>query len=215
MRRPLLTLIVLLWSAAVWGQAKSDSARPGLAITHVNVIDATGAPAQPDQTVVISDGRIVALGKSAGVSIPANAEIVDATGKFLIPGLWDMHAHIAAAGPADAEEYLNLFLANGVTGVREMHSFFNHPVSWVLASPQWRPTSVNPRLQAQIWCNPRHIRSRHAVFTISSRQICRLLGKLLGEQSLFKGNHAQDCRRKHQLPAEGRAGRSGRGGVDW
>jgi imidazolonepropionase-like amidohydrolase len=124
MRTSSLTLVVILTSSAVWGQAEFDSTGPGLAITHVSVIDATGAPAQPDQTVLVSEGRIVALGNGAGVSIPANAEIVDATGKFLIPGLWDMHAHIAAAERADAEEYLNLFLANGVTGVREMHSFF-------------------------------------------------------------------------------------------
>src|SRR5262249_15928193 len=72
----------------------------------------------------ISKGRIVALGNSADVALPADAEIVDAGGRFVIPGLWDMHAHIAATNSAGAQEYLNLFLANGVTGVREMHSFF-------------------------------------------------------------------------------------------
>jgi imidazolonepropionase-like amidohydrolase len=90
-----------------------------LAITHVTVIDATGAPAQPDRTVVIKDGRIVAVGKTGGTPVPAGAETVDGTGKFLIPGLWDMHAHFAGV-PRD---YLAVYLANGVTGVRDMHCY--------------------------------------------------------------------------------------------
>ena len=83
-----------------------------LAFTHVTVIDATGAPAQSDMTVVVAGDHITELGKKVGV--PAQAQIVDATGKFLIPGLWDMHAHIHRA------EDLALFLANGVTGLRIM-----------------------------------------------------------------------------------------------
>jgi imidazolonepropionase-like amidohydrolase len=122
MRPFAIALAVLLGSAAARGQAAPDSAPPALAITHVTVIDATGAAARPDQTVVIRDGRIVALGK--GVAVPDGADVVDGTGKFLIPGLWDMHAHIAAVGPAGAQAYLDLFLANGVTGVREMHAYF-------------------------------------------------------------------------------------------
>src|SRR5207245_2299295 len=88
------------------------------------IIDATGAPTQSDQTVVIKDGRIVALGKSADILVPAGAETLDGAGKFLIPGLWDMHVHIAAANPAGARDLLALYLANGVTGVREMHAYF-------------------------------------------------------------------------------------------
>src|SRR5437868_294588 len=124
MRQSLATLVVLLCSGGAWTQVKADSSGPVLAITHVTVIDATGVPAQADQTIVIKDGRIVALGKSADTPPPASAEIVEGAGKFLIPGLWDMHAHIAVARPTAAPEYLALFLANGVTGVREMHAFF-------------------------------------------------------------------------------------------
>jgi predicted amidohydrolase YtcJ len=50
--------------------------------------------------------------------LPEGAETIDGAGKFLIPGLWDMHVHIASPS------YLPLFLANGVTGVREMHAFY-------------------------------------------------------------------------------------------
>ena len=66
----------------------------GLVITHVTIIDATGAPAKPDMTVVIAADRIAALGKTAEVPVPKDARIVQAAGRFLIPGLWDMHGHL-------------------------------------------------------------------------------------------------------------------------
>ncbi|HEX3718903.1 MAG TPA: amidohydrolase family protein [Verrucomicrobiae bacterium] len=76
------------------------------------MIDATGAAPQPDVTVVITGDRITAMGRSVDVRSPENAQIVDATGKFLIPGLWDMHVHW------EDKDYLPLFIANGVTGIR-------------------------------------------------------------------------------------------------
>jgi imidazolonepropionase-like amidohydrolase len=89
-----------------------------LAFLHINLIDATGAPAQPDMTVLISQGRIAAIGKTGRVSIPADAQRLDATGKFLIPGLWDMHTHTLR--PERRDFFLSLFVANGVTGIRDM-----------------------------------------------------------------------------------------------
>src|SRR5579883_3241316 len=83
-----------------------------LVFEHVTVIDATGAPARPDRTLTVVDGRIAALGKAGAVPLPKDAEVLDATGKFLIPGLWDMHAHLAGT------DFLSLCVANGVTGVR-------------------------------------------------------------------------------------------------
>src|SRR6266404_1766804 len=85
-----------------------------LALTHATVIDGTGTPAQPDVTVVVTDDRITAMGKSGNLRLPTNAVVVDATGKYLIPGLWDMHVHWYD------KDYLPLFLANGVTGIRLM-----------------------------------------------------------------------------------------------
>jgi imidazolonepropionase-like amidohydrolase len=64
--------------------------------------------------VLITGDRITALGKTGTLKLPAGARIVDATGKFLIPGLWDMHVHIGS------KSALPLFIANGVTGVRAM-----------------------------------------------------------------------------------------------
>src|SRR5262249_3950670 len=79
-----------------------------------------------DRTVVITGDRITALGKSGEVDMPADAQVVDAAGKFLIPGLWDMHVHMAG------KEFLTLFLANGVTGIRDMHAFYPQSIF------QWR-----------------------------------------------------------------------------
>ena len=64
-----------------------------LVFTHVTVIDATGAPAQADMTLVITGDSITEIGKAPRIRIPQGAQVVDATGKFLIPGLWDMHVH--------------------------------------------------------------------------------------------------------------------------
>ncbi len=86
------------------------------ALTHVTVIDATGTPARPDMTVLIRNGRIADVGKYGSIEIPKQAQVVDATGKWLVPGLWDMHVHLSLASQAS----LPLFLANGITGVRDM-----------------------------------------------------------------------------------------------
>ena len=85
-----------------------------LALTHVTVIDGTGTKPRRDQTVVIAGDRIAAIGGSGRLRLPADAQTLDASGRFLIPGLWDMHVHISA------KFYLPLFVANGVTGVRTM-----------------------------------------------------------------------------------------------
>jgi hypothetical protein len=101
----------------------SDALQPQpLVFTHVTVIDATGAAAKPEMTIVIIGDRIITLGKSGKVAVPANALVVDATGKYLIPGLWDMHVHVfrnASQRPPN-EYYFPLFIANGITGVRDM-----------------------------------------------------------------------------------------------
>ena len=93
-----------------------------VAITHVTVIDATGAPAQRDMTVIIANRRIAEVGKSSAVAIPESAAVVDSRGKYLIPGLWDMHVHEIFGDwiPEDEKIMPALFVLNGVTGVRDM-----------------------------------------------------------------------------------------------
>src|SRR5215467_83251 len=109
-----IVLALSLFIPLLAGTAQTTSPRSVIAFTHVTVIDTTGAPAKPDMTVIIMNGRINALGKTGRTRLPADAREINATGKFMIPGLWDMHAHPSGEGT------LALFIANGVTGVRVM-----------------------------------------------------------------------------------------------
>jgi Amidohydrolase family len=118
----LLLWALLLSPAPAPAPATTPAKEPALVFTHVTVVDVTAADsrraAQPDRTVVISGSRITALGRTGKVRIPAGARVVDAAGKFLIPGLWDMHVHLLFEGRPDY--FFPLLLANGVTGVRDM-----------------------------------------------------------------------------------------------
>lgn len=112
-------LLIFMFPYGAWAQAPSATPT-ALVLTHVAVIDTTGGPAQPDQTVVIRGGRIVEVGKGGKVRVRAGSQVVNATGKFLIPGLWDMHFHWYDEG------YLPLTIVNGVTGVRIMLGYAEH-----------------------------------------------------------------------------------------
>src|SRR5437667_3674468 len=115
--------LILLSSALVVGQAQPGGGQRPLAFTHVTVIDATGSPAQPDMTVVVTGDRISALGKFAAVAIPAAAQVIETRGKFMIPGLQEMHTHVFIRARKSFPLYtLYLFLAHGVTGVRDFGS---------------------------------------------------------------------------------------------
>ena len=89
---------------------------PSIAIRDVTLIDGTGAPAKAQTTILIENGRFSAMTAASQVKMPSGIKTIDGTGKFAIPGLWDMHVHLTQlteiAGPA--------FIANGVTGVRDM-----------------------------------------------------------------------------------------------
>jgi adenine deaminase len=86
-------LILVVLSTVGRAELPPQQPAPPLVFMHVTVIDATGAPPQPDMTVVISGDRIAEIGLTQHVRVPDEAHVVDATGKFLIPGLWDMHVH--------------------------------------------------------------------------------------------------------------------------
>ena len=96
---------------------------PVVALTHVRVIDGTGAPARENQTLIIRDGRIAALGDASATPAPAGALVLELTGKSVIPGLVMMHEHLYyPTGPGVygnlAESFTRLYLAGGVTSMR-------------------------------------------------------------------------------------------------
>ncbi|MBL0171128.1 MAG: amidohydrolase family protein [Gemmatimonadaceae bacterium] len=93
------------------------------ALTNVRVIDGTGAPAREAQTVLVRDGRIVAVGASTSVTIPVGTQVIDLTGKSVIPGLVMVHEHLFyPTGPGIygnlTESFSRLYLAGGVTSMR-------------------------------------------------------------------------------------------------
>lgn len=94
-----------------------------VALTHVRVIDGTGAAAKADQTIIIRDGRIASIGNSTATQVPAGMQIMDLTGKSVIPGLVMVHEHLYyPTGPGVygnlTESFSRLYLAGGVTSMR-------------------------------------------------------------------------------------------------
>lgn len=104
--------------AALTAKAKQPTAK-NLVIRHVTVIDGTGKPAIHDASVFVREGKITAISTSAKAVIPTGAVVIDGTGKYLIPGLWDMHAHY------EQVEWGPIYLAAGVTTVRDCGNEFD------------------------------------------------------------------------------------------
>ena len=102
--------------------ALSVQAQP-VTLVHANVVDVATGQIQSDRTVVIVGKRITRVSPSSRAT-PKTGRVVDATGQYLIPGLWDMHTHVYFDGTANAgtDLILPLLLANGVTGIRDMGS---------------------------------------------------------------------------------------------
>lgn len=127
--------------------ACSGRVGPGtIAITHVSVIDVASGATNPDNTVLVAGNRITYAGPSASAQIPAGATVIDGRGKFLIPGLWDMHVHgflhrfSDFAGP--------LMIANGVTGARDMGYHIDTTLRWKADIAAGR--EIGPRIVAGV-----------------------------------------------------------------
>ena len=116
----------------------SGSRASTLAIVGGTLIDGTGAAPVPDAAVVIHNGRIVAAGPRSKVKIPKHANVVDAHGKTILPGLWDMHAHF------EQVEWGPIYLAAGVTTVRDCGNEFEFITAVRDAIAQGR--GLGPRL---------------------------------------------------------------------
>src|SRR5262249_43528998 len=99
-----------------------------IAIRNVNVVPMDTERIEVDQTVLLRDATIERIGPAKQIMVPRAATVIDGRGKYLVPGLADMHAHLADPSdpPGTAEAELMLFLANGVTTIRNMRGFPSH-----------------------------------------------------------------------------------------
>jgi imidazolonepropionase-like amidohydrolase len=149
----LVFLAVISPGRAVHGQASRGALTSGnLAITNVTVIPMTRDTVLRDATIVVREGRITEVGATRNVRVPPGARLMDGRGKYLIPGLADMHTHLYSDGevPDSLAKYeLGVMAANGVTATRFMIGTREHftlrreveagrivgPQLW-LASPQ-------------------------------------------------------------------------------
>lgn len=103
------------------GTFTSDKAEKpsSLAIDHVTVINPVGKAVQPDVTVLVADGRISAVAPAGALSVNG-VTVVDGGGKFLIPGLWDAHAHPLTFSTSEfLQHYMQLYVASGITSIRD------------------------------------------------------------------------------------------------
>jgi hypothetical protein len=117
---------MLLVAASACSNRRSSA--PPVAITHTTVIDVRSGETRSDFTIVVDDDRITYAGPASRAPALNGARVIDGTGKFLIPGLWDMHIHgflyvfSDFAGP--------LMIANGVTGARDMGYYIDTTSRW-------------------------------------------------------------------------------------
>jgi imidazolonepropionase-like amidohydrolase len=126
-RTPLLLLLTFLTSVCAEAQESDSDAPPGaaspqgpVAFTHLTVVPMDEERALEDHTVVVEGERIVAVGPAGQVEIPEGATVVDGTGRWMIPGLAEMHGHTPPPGAPrqHVENVLFLYVANGITTVR-------------------------------------------------------------------------------------------------
>ena len=123
-----------------------------VAIVHVRLIDGTGGTPVENATVLLRDRTIEYAGPATGVSVPKNAQIIDATGKTVMPGLADLHVHLQGAWDGTSvdllgyQRYLNAMLYSGVTTLLDTGNY----QPWVL---QLRQEQAAGRLQGpRIYC---------------------------------------------------------------
>ncbi len=119
--RPVLALQLGVLPAAALAQGPGAAPAP-VAFTNVTVLTMDGDRRLADHTVIVRDGRIAALGPSASTPVPTGVTRVDGRGKFLMPGLAEMHAHVPPGNPTreQLEDIMFLYVANGITTIRGM-----------------------------------------------------------------------------------------------
>lgn len=137
LRRRVRSLGLLLGVAACAGNAPEQET---LAITNVTVISMADTTPAAGRTVIVRDGRIADIGPTTSVRVPAGAQVVDGTGRWLIPGLFEMHAHTSKTRASA----LGIYVAHGITTVRDQGSEHAEVLRWRREVREG--TRVGPRL---------------------------------------------------------------------
>jgi imidazolonepropionase-like amidohydrolase len=164
----------LISLALVCACSASSLAQGSLVITDVTVIDGTGAAGRPNSAVIITGNRIDSIVDARRrAAFPKGARVIQATGKFVIPGLWDMHVHLSAKD-------LPLFVAHGVTGVRDMGNRLSDVDSWraqIAGGTVTGPTivRVGPILNGQVF-GPTHVQIRNESEARAAVQVLKHVG---------------------------------------
>ncbi|MGI8545305.1 MAG: amidohydrolase family protein [Aridibacter sp.] len=119
-----LLLITILLPTLIVAQMNQSVPHRPLVFRNVTLIDMKDKQPKLNATVVIYGNRITEIGKN--IKTPKNSQVIDGSGKYLIPGLWDMHVHlfnnVSRIGTHNKEQNFPLLVANGITGVRDMFS---------------------------------------------------------------------------------------------
>jgi hypothetical protein len=133
------------------GTSTLPQSEPTLTITSVAVVDVISGTTRINRTVVIKGNRITAIEPTAGTRVATGAGVLNGSGMFLIPGLWDMHTHVAHFGPTSLE----LYLAQGVTSVRDMGAErFAEAKSWRDRIAKGQLTGPRMRIASPVVENP-------------------------------------------------------------
>ncbi len=138
-----LCLVIFLLAAGHTPRGRPQGG--AFVVAGVTLIDGIAASARPGMSVLIEDGRISRLARAAELETPAGATVIDGRGQFLIPGLWDAHAHLSYWG----EDALGLLVDAGITSIRELGGDPDEIGDW--KSEIETGERVGP---AMIWCGP-------------------------------------------------------------
>jgi imidazolonepropionase-like amidohydrolase len=200
-----LTLTVALAApATLLGQSNA------VAFTHANIVDVVSGRASSDQTIIVEGNRIRSILPPGATKLAPGTRVVDATAKFVIPGLWDMHVH--ATGPGLDDLFLPVLAANGITGVRDMFG----TIAWYdsARAKAARGALVSPRIigaghildgKPAIWPGSLGVgtpeEARHAVDSLASAgaAFIKVYSRLTRDAFLAAGDEAK----KRGLPFAG------------
>ncbi|MGI8704648.1 MAG: amidohydrolase family protein [Sphingomicrobium sp.] len=143
--KTLLAALLAIAHFIVLPAAGAQPGGPGIAFTNVTLVPMDSERLVPGQTVVVRDGRITAIGQTAAMTLPADLPQIDGNGRFLVPGLAEMHAHVPPNPKDDqwTKDVLFLYVANGIIYARSM---LGAPHHLKLRAKAERGEIISPRL---------------------------------------------------------------------